>query len=82
MILDFATEIFGLMLNILLSLSVHTQGSVCLSVKSYFTNGCLFVLKTLSRTLQAMKVKKICGDLPKTTVQELCHETRTKKPIC
>ena len=27
----------------------------------------LFVLKTLSGTQQAMKVKKICGDLPETT---------------
>ena len=27
----------------------------------------LFVLKTLSRTQRATKVKKICGDLPETT---------------
>ena len=29
---------------------------------------CLFFLKTLSRTQRATKVKKICGDLPETTV--------------
>ena len=34
-------------------------GSVCLSVKSHLTR--LFVLKTLSRTHRATKVKKNCG---------------------
>ena len=51
----------------LLTLGAHVQKGlcvcVCVSVKSH---QCLFVLKILSHTQRAMKVKKFCGDFSET----------------